>query len=166
MTQRPSSRWAGRDGPTDGLSRRELLRGGAVGALGLWLPFRLQSRSAAWHARAAKAHVGPRALEELRRKLHGALLLPGDRGYVQCQRARNGRFADIRPLAVARSRRERRRHLRQLVRRVPSTASGPSRGPQLCRVLHHARAADRHRASSTKSSSTRPRGSRRSGALR
>ncbi len=106
MTQSPSSRWPGRDAPTDGLSRREFVRGGAVGALGLWLPFRLQSRSVAWHARATKAYVGPRALDELRRKLHGALLLPGDRGYAHGSAPRNGRYADIRPLAVARCAKE------------------------------------------------------------
>ncbi len=84
------------------LTRREVLRGGAVGAIGLWLPFAADARSADWHARVANHRVSPRALRELRRALHGDLLLPGDPGYDAASTPANARFDGIKPLAVAR----------------------------------------------------------------
>ncbi len=83
------------------VSRRELLRAGAAGAVGLWLPFAADARSASWHARVANGRIGNRALSELRRALHGRLLLPGDAGYDLASTPANARFDAIRPLAVA-----------------------------------------------------------------
>lgn len=83
------------------LTRRDLLRSGAIGALGLWLPFAADARSATWHARLANGRVSGRALRELRRALRGILLLPGDPGYVVSSQAANARFDDIKPLAIA-----------------------------------------------------------------
>jgi FAD/FMN-containing dehydrogenase len=84
------------------LTRRDALRVGAAGALGLWFPFVADARSDAWNARVANGRVGRRALEELRRALRGTLLLPGDRGYDAVSAPANARFDAIRPLAVAR----------------------------------------------------------------
>ena len=88
------------------LNRRDLLRAGAAGALGLWLPFATDARSATWHARAANSRVPRRALAELRRALHGTLLLPGDPGYDAASAPANFRYDSIRPLAVASCRNE------------------------------------------------------------
>jgi FAD/FMN-containing dehydrogenase len=83
------------------LTRRDFVRTGAAGSLSLWLPFRLQARSAAWHARAARAAIDPKALKELERRLKGRLLLPGSPGYEEASAPANGRYAGIKPLAVA-----------------------------------------------------------------
>ena len=91
----------GRGSPLTELSRRALLRAGAVGAAGLWLPFRPERLSAAWQARAARDRIGRRALAELRRRLEGKLLLPGERGYTESSRPANARYDRIRPVAVA-----------------------------------------------------------------
>jgi FAD/FMN-containing dehydrogenase len=88
------------------LTRRDLIRTGAAGAVGLWLPFATDARSATWHARAANTRVPTRALAELRRALHGRLLLPGDRGYDAASAPANFRYDSIRPLAVAGCRNE------------------------------------------------------------
>ena len=88
------------------LTRRDLIRSGAAGALGLWLPFATDARSATWHARAANTRVPRRALAELRRALHGRLLLPGDPGYDAASAPANFRYDSIRPIAVARCRGE------------------------------------------------------------
>jgi FAD/FMN-containing dehydrogenase len=82
------------------LTRRDLVRAGAASAAGLWLPFRADARSAAWHTSAAP-RVRRRALAELRRRLRGPLLLPGDPGYGAASSPANGRYDRIRPLAVA-----------------------------------------------------------------
>ena len=79
---------------------------GAAGALGLWLPFATDARSATWHARTANSRVPRRALAELRRALHGTLLLPGDPGYDAASAPANFRYDSIRPLAVASCRNE------------------------------------------------------------
>lgn len=83
------------------LTRRGLLRAGAAGAAGLWLPFAAQARSPEWQARAALGRVDRRALRELRRALRGRLLLPGDAGYRAASAPANIRFDATRPLAVA-----------------------------------------------------------------
>ena len=78
------------------LTRRDLLRSGGAGALGLWLPFAADTRAD------SSTVAGGRALRELRRRLRGALLLPGERGYDSASAPANARFDRIRPLAVAR----------------------------------------------------------------
>ena len=83
------------------LSRRDLLRGAAAGAVGLYLPFAADARSASWHARAANARVSQRALQELWRALRGGLLLPGDPAYDVAMTPANSRYDGIKPIAVA-----------------------------------------------------------------
>lgn len=85
-----------------GLTRRDLLRTGAAGSLGLFLPFAAEARSPAWHARAANGRVGRRALAQLRRTLRGPLLLPGNPAYDAASTPANARFDGIKPIAVAR----------------------------------------------------------------
>jgi len=83
------------------ISRRDLLRAGATGVLGLYLPFAPDARSAAWHARAARSRVSQRALRELWRQLRGGLLLPGDPLYDIVSLPANSRFDAIKPVAFA-----------------------------------------------------------------
>ena len=83
------------------LSRRDLLRSGAASAIGLWLPFAADARSAAWHARAANGRISKRALLELWQALRGGLLLPGDPAYDAASTPANARFDGIKPIAVA-----------------------------------------------------------------
>jgi FAD/FMN-containing dehydrogenase len=82
----------------NGLTRRDLLRAGAAGAAGLWLPLDLIEQAAAAPAR---ARVDPRALADLRRRLHGTLLLPADHGYAAASQPANTRYENVRPVAVA-----------------------------------------------------------------
>ena len=50
----------------------------------------------------AGASVDPAALEDLRSRLDGTLMLPGDSGYDAASAPANGRWLDVRPAAVAR----------------------------------------------------------------
>jgi len=77
------------------------MRAGAAGAIGLYLPFATEARSASWHARAANARVSKRALRELWRALRGGLLLPGDPAYDIAMTPANARYDGIKPIAVA-----------------------------------------------------------------
>jgi len=83
------------------LTRRDVLRAGAGGAIGLWLPFVADARSASWHARAANGRIPKSALVELRRALRGGLLLPGDAAYDIASTPANARYDGIKPIAVA-----------------------------------------------------------------
>ena len=79
-------------------TRRDLLRAGAAGAVALWLPSTLTGRAM---AEARRAGIDPRALTDLRRRLRGTLLLPGDVGYDEASTPANSRFDGTRPAAVA-----------------------------------------------------------------
>jgi hypothetical protein len=81
-----------------GMTRRGFVGAGAAGAVGLWLPNGLIKRA---HAAAGVPRVDPRALADLRRRLTGTLLLPGDAGYLEASQPANTRFQDTRPAAVA-----------------------------------------------------------------
>jgi FAD/FMN-containing dehydrogenase len=86
------------------LSRRDLLRTGSAAALGPGLGIGRRTSSSAWATATPEAigsavDAGP--LDELRRLLKGQLLLPGDPGYVAASAPANGRYRNIRPLAVA-----------------------------------------------------------------
>jgi len=81
-----------------GMTRRGFVRAGAAGAVGLWLPNGVIKRA---HAAARVPRVDPRALVDLRRRLTGTLLLPGDAGYLESSQPANTRFQDTRPAAVA-----------------------------------------------------------------
>ena len=83
------------------INRRSFLRGGMAAAIGLgsgtgaglvWKPRRI----------AAQEGVEPAALADLRARLNGTLMLPGDSGYPSASAPANGRYLDIRPAAVAR----------------------------------------------------------------
>lgn len=89
----------------DSVDRRDFLRGGSaavgVAALAAGLSAAGLGRSAAADAatRSGLAHRPP--LGQLRRKLNGRLLVPGDHGYEAASAPANGRYAAVRPLAVA-----------------------------------------------------------------
>jgi FAD/FMN-containing dehydrogenase len=87
-----------------GISRRSFLRNTAVVAAGLgvglsvgpgltWKPVSYAS---------AQDTVAASALEDLRARLHGTLMLPGDSGYAAASAPANGRYRTILPAAVAR----------------------------------------------------------------
>jgi FAD/FMN-containing dehydrogenase len=87
------------------INRRQFLGGTAASvlALGTYLP--IQSALAGQATPAASpvaSGVSPSALEDLRTRLHGTLMLPGDSGYASASAPANGRYADILPVAVAR----------------------------------------------------------------
>lgn len=87
------------------LSRRSFVRGGAVAVVGAGLGARIGgSRFPARAQSATPAAGGPSAsaLEDLRRRLNGTLMLPGDSGYPAASAPANGRYLDILPAAVAR----------------------------------------------------------------
>lgn len=84
------------------LTRRQVVRGGAAAALGLLLPSGLAGSALGARRRSpARARSDRRALEELRRRLKGALLLPGEPGYTLASQPANTRYQDVRPLAAA-----------------------------------------------------------------
>lgn len=82
------------------ISRRRFLRDGTVAAVGLGLGLGIDGW--AGDSMAVAASSDQATLDELRRRLHGALLLPGDSGYESAYAPANGRFLDIRPIGVAR----------------------------------------------------------------
>jgi FAD/FMN-containing dehydrogenase len=85
------------------MSRRDFLRAGTAAGLGFGLGIGLKQSSLA-HDMATPAASGSPvrgALEDLRARLKGALLLPGDQGYESSSAPANGRYRDIRPIAVA-----------------------------------------------------------------
>jgi FAD/FMN-containing dehydrogenase len=81
------------------MSRRDLLRAGAVGAAGAL------AAGAGWELLAGSSvpvpRVKPGDLKKLRQQLKGRLLLPGDPGYLKESAPANGRYRSIRPIAVA-----------------------------------------------------------------
>ncbi len=83
------------------LSRRHFLGGAASSALalGTYLPART---ALAGQATPVASGLAPSALEDLRARLHGTLMLPGDSGYATASAPANGRYAGILPVAVAR----------------------------------------------------------------
>ena len=84
------------------LTRRDFVRTATTAAAGLWLPFGLEQRSASWHARAVRMAIGNKAIEELQHRLgRNKVLLPGEPGYDAASAPKNGRYAEVRPVAVA-----------------------------------------------------------------
>jgi hypothetical protein len=81
------------------IDRRSFLRGSAAFAAS-GLAFDAGSTSLLAAAQTPVASTS--ALEDLRKRLDGTLMLPGDSGYLSASAAANGRYLDIRPLAVAR----------------------------------------------------------------
>lgn len=85
-------------------NRRSFLRGGAAAALGAGIGLRpaLGPNARAQSATPVSSAPSPSALEDLRRRLNGTLMLPGDSGYASASAPANGRYLDILPAAVAR----------------------------------------------------------------
>jgi FAD/FMN-containing dehydrogenase len=82
------------------LSRRSLFGAGASLAFGVGLRFQARAEDAG--SPPAGSIIDPSALQDLRARLEGTLMLPGDSGYEPASAPSNGRYADIRPAAVAR----------------------------------------------------------------
>lgn len=81
------------------LTRRSFLTGAA--ALGA----AASTGGLAWKPRRASAEATPvptSAFNDLRRRLNGSLILPGDSAYDSASAPANGRYLDIRPAAIAR----------------------------------------------------------------
>jgi FAD/FMN-containing dehydrogenase len=86
-------------------SRRSFLRGGTAAAVALGLGIPHGGSAIASNARSATptgAGPGSSALEDLRKRLNGTLMLPGDSGYPAASAPANGRYLDVLPAAVAR----------------------------------------------------------------
>jgi FAD/FMN-containing dehydrogenase len=86
------------------ISRRSFVRSGAAAASALAMGTYL-GQSAALASQTppvATPQVGASTLEDLRTRLNGTLMLPGDSGYASASAAANGRYLDVRPIAVAR----------------------------------------------------------------
>ena len=79
------------------MSRRDLLRAGALGAAGV------VAAGAGWELLAGSAEPQTKAgdLKDLQKKLKGRLLLPGDPDFLKESAPANGRYRSIRPIAVA-----------------------------------------------------------------
>lgn len=87
------------------MSRRSFMRGSTAAALGLGFGTYLRKADASAHRQSATPVAGgpsPSALEDLRSRLNGTLMLPGDSGYASASAPANGRYLDILPAAVAR----------------------------------------------------------------
>ena len=79
----------------DKVDRRDFLLAGSAAA-------GLAALAGAWAGRGETADAARRApLDQLRRKLRGRLLVPGEPGYEAASAPANGRYDAIRPLAVA-----------------------------------------------------------------
>jgi len=88
----------------DKINRRDVLRAGTAAALGFGLGIGLKRPLSAQDAAtpAPAASPGSSALADLRQRLNGTLMLPGDSGYPNAIAPANGRYRAVRPLAVAR----------------------------------------------------------------
>ena len=83
-----------------GITRRDALKAGAVGALGLWLPFSPKALAAAAQDRAVPP-IPTKAIRDLARQLRGTVLVRGDAGFNDSSEPFNHRFDHIKPQVVA-----------------------------------------------------------------
>ncbi len=84
------------------MTRRQFLRTGAGAAAAVSLaPWLVGCGEGGDPTLTTSTSVSPSALNDLRKKLHGTLLLPGDPGYGPASAEANGRWLGIRPEAVA-----------------------------------------------------------------
>src|SRR5262245_3640768 len=83
----------------NGIGRRTFLRGSAATALALGIG---GQRWLGGPSALAQPRADPRALEDLRNRLKGTLILPGDSAYTSARTVANGRYLGILPAAVAR----------------------------------------------------------------
>lgn len=86
------------------ITRRKLLRDSTRAALGLGLTASLGACATKIARLTPTPTLGgaEAALADLGSRLTGSLLLPGDKGYAAASAPANGRYRDVRPLAVAR----------------------------------------------------------------
>src|SRR5918995_5086989 len=82
------------------MSRRSFLGAGAAATLGLGMSRTARSQSTPAPSPVTSAEVAE--LDDLRSRLTGTVMLPGDSGYETASAPANGRYLDIRPAAVAR----------------------------------------------------------------
>lgn len=82
-------------------SRRTLLKGSAT-AIGLGVGSGLVPGVGRWTAAQTPVPISLTALDDLRARLNGTLMLPGDTGYPFASAPANGRYLDIKPAAIAR----------------------------------------------------------------
>lgn len=87
--------------PRGSTTRRDFVKAGAAGALGLWLPFTPNAIAARAHERSAGRGVSRRAIAELTRRLRGQVLLPSDPAFGPSSQPFNFRFDHIVPQVVA-----------------------------------------------------------------
>ncbi|CAN5520513.1 FAD-binding oxidoreductase [soil metagenome] len=84
------------------LNRRDVLRGGSAATLGFGLGIGLKRTGLARQSATPIASpVESSALEDLRKRLTGKLLVPGDDAYESAGLPANGRYLSIRPIAIA-----------------------------------------------------------------
>jgi FAD/FMN-containing dehydrogenase len=84
------------------MTRRQFLRTGAGAAAAVSLaPWLAACGEGGDPGLTTSTSVTPSALEDLRKRLKGTLLLPGDQGYGPASAESNGRWLGIRPEAVA-----------------------------------------------------------------
>ena len=89
------------------ISRRELLKGGSAAAVGLGLSGALAAcggstkKAARTTTTEAEARATKGALDDLRKRLKGKVVVPGDPDYQTAGRPANGRYESIDPLAIA-----------------------------------------------------------------
>src|SRR5688500_5610849 len=84
-------------------SRRNFVRGGTAAALGLGVGLRFGATTSAQDEAtpAANGAMSQGALDDLRQRLTGTLILPGDETYEKQSRPSNGRYRHTRPTAIA-----------------------------------------------------------------
>ena len=82
------------------VNRRSFVGGGAASALALGTY--INPLAALARQTPVASDVPASALEDLRTRLNGTLILPGDSGYAAASAPANGRYLDILPAAVAR----------------------------------------------------------------
>jgi FAD/FMN-containing dehydrogenase len=90
------------------ISRREVLLGGAAAAMGIGLSTTLgacgdSGKKSASKTSTSQAQTRDRqaAIDDLRKRLKGQVLVPGDPAYATTGLPANGRYASLRPLAIA-----------------------------------------------------------------
>jgi FAD/FMN-containing dehydrogenase len=84
------------------MSRRSFVAAGAAAAFAFGAGAPAWAQSTPQASPVAGVAVDPAALKDLRSRLNGTLMLPGDSGYDSASAPANGRWLDVRPAAVAR----------------------------------------------------------------
>jgi FAD/FMN-containing dehydrogenase len=92
----------GQESAVSTINRRTFLGAGAAAVAGLSMGSRAWAQSTPQASPVDRAVVDPAALEDLRSRLTGTLMLPGDSGYEPASAPSNGRYLETRPAAVAR----------------------------------------------------------------